>query len=330
MYYLKFLGGLALLIFSAKYLVQGGVSIARHFKIPGLIIGLTIVAVGTSAPELIVSVMAAFKGNPEIAVGNVVGSNIANIALILAITAILVPIPVSKNSVRLDWPVMMFASLLLFLFVYDNKLVFYEGLIFIGLLILYLFILIKISKKEQVHPIEISNNSSDKNKEISIRVSVFLIIISSIGLAFGADFLVNGASAIAMEIGASKRVISLTIVAVGTSAPELTASIIAGLRKETDIAIGNIMGSNIINIFLVLGAATMIHEIPVDHIAFSFDMIWMIFISFLLLLFIYPFKTIFLNRVEGMLLLLAYLVYASMLIYGINFESVSNTLARLF
>jgi cation:H+ antiporter len=330
MYYLKFLGGLALLIFSAKYLVQGGVSIARYFKIPGLVIGLTIVALGTSAPELIVSVLAAYKGNPEIAVGNVIGSNIANIALILAITAILVPIPVSKNSVRLDWPVMMFASLLLFQFVYDNKLVFYEGLIFIGLLILYLFILIKISKKEPVHPIEISIDNSENTKETGIRLSIFLIILSSVGLAFGADFLVDGASSIALDMGVSKRVISLTIVAVGTSAPELTASIIAGLKKETDIAIGNIMGSNIINIFLVLGTASMIHEIPVDHIAFSFDIIWMIFISFLLLLFIYPFRTIFLNRVEGMLLLLAYLIYTTMLIYGINFESVSNTLARLF
>jgi cation:H+ antiporter len=330
MEYVQFIGGLALLIISAKFLVKGGVSIAKYFKIPSLVIGLTIVAIGTSAPELIVSVTAAFSGNPEIALGNVVGSNIINIALILAITAMLVPIPVNINSVRLDWPIMMLASVLVYVFLLNNKLELYEGLIFMILLISYIFILIKNSKKEPLHPVQLPEDNTIEAKSTGIWLSIAFIIASSLGLAYGANFLVDGASTIAANFGVSQRVISLTIVAIGTSAPELTASIVAGLKKETDIAIGNIMGSNIFNIFLVLGSSILVSEIQVDQVTFSFDIIWMMFIAVLLFLFIYPFKTVYLNRAEGFILFLAFLVYTYMLLFGHDFESILNTFANLY
>jgi len=310
MEYLKFLGGLALLIISAKYLVQGGVSIAKFFKIPSLVIGLTVVAIGTSAPELIVSVNAALTGNPEIALGNVIGSNIMNIALILSLTAILIPIPVNRNSVRIDWPVLMLASVLLYLFILDDKIKFYEGFIFFSLLVIYTVFIIRKSKKESVKSVHIPKDEIDSVKQLSLSVAMIVIVVSSVGLAYGADFMVDGASSIAEGMGISKRIISLTVVAIGTSAPELTASIIATVKKESDIAIGNIMGSCIFNIFGVLGLTSMIHSISVDHLAFSFDILWMIFIS--------------------ILLFLAYVVYTFMLITGYDFESLSNSISGLF
>jgi cation:H+ antiporter len=327
--YLKFISGLALLILSAKYLVQGGVSIAKYFKMSNLVIGLTIVAIGTSAPELIVSVNAAISGNPEIALGNVVGSNIVNIAFILAITAILMPIPVDRSSVRLDWPVMMLASVLLYVFILDNEIVFYEGFIFFSLLVAYTVFLLRKSKKDSL---TLSKNEPDdiaKVKQMGVGLALIVIILSSVGLAFGADFMVDGASSIAEKMGVSKRVISLTIVAIGTSAPELTASLMAAFRKETDIAIGNIIGSNIFNIFAVLGITSMIHPIFSDHIAFSFDIIWMLFIAILLFLFIYPFKTVYLNRAEGLILFIAFLIYMFMLIFGYDFESITNSFSSI-
>lgn len=330
MEYIKFFAGLALLIISAKYLVQGGVSIARFFKISNLVIGLTIVAIGTSAPELIVSINAAITGNPEIAMGNVVGSNIVNVAFILGITAILVPIPVNRNSVIVDWPVMMIASVLIYVFILDNKLASIEGLVFVILLISYVVFILKKSKKDNKILLEHQPDEVTKTKQLGMGLAILFIILSSAGLAIGADLLVDGASQIAASLGVSKRVISLTIVAIGTSAPELTASIIAGLKKETDIAIGNIMGSNIFNIFAVLGFSSIIHPISVEHLAFGFDIIWMIFIAVLLFLFIYPFKTIFLNRIEGFLLFTAYLIYMYMLIFGYDFESIANTFTSLF
>lgn len=325
MEYIKFVAGLAILVFSGKYLVQGGVSLARYFKISTLVIGVTVVAFGTSAPELIVSINAAVSGNPEIAFGNVIGSNISNIGLVLAITALLIPIPVHKNSLRLDWPMMMLACSLLYIFILDDNLAYYEGIILFVILLAYLYFLITKSRKEHVP----ETSEAEQDKQYKLWVSIVLIAVSSLGLAFGADFLVDGATDIASSWGVSKRVISITIVAFGTSVPELTASIMAAAKKQTDISIGNIIGSNIFNIMTVLGITSMVKDIPVDHLAFSFDIIWMLFIAVLLFLFIYPFKTVFLNRVEGALLLLAYAIYMSLVILGYDFESIGNTISHL-
>jgi cation:H+ antiporter len=169
-----------------------------------------------------------------------------------------------------------------------------------------------------------------KSKSSTPGLALFFILVSSAGLAFGADMLVSGASEIASSLGVSKRIISLTIVAIGTSAPELTSSIIAALKKETDIAIGNIIGSNIFNIFAVLGVSSMIQSLSVDHLAFSFDIIWMIFVAILLFLFIYPFKTIYLTRIEGLILMTAFFVYMFMLLFGYDFESITDSLAQIY
>ncbi|MBN1253107.1 MAG: calcium/sodium antiporter [Bacteroidales bacterium] len=325
MEYVKFISGLIILIFSGKYLVEGGVSLAKHFNISTLVIGVTVVAFGTSAPELIVSVNAAISGSPEIAFGNIVGSNIANIGLVLAITAILIPIPVNRISFRFDWPFMMLASILLFVFTFNDVISFYEGLILFLILIVFIYFAVS---KGNVKKDEAKVNETDEPK-FKLILSVIIIVISSFGLAFGADFLVDGASSIATSWGVSKRVISITIVAFGTSVPELTASVIAAFNKETDISIGNIIGSNIFNIMAVLGITSMVKEIPIDHIAFSFDIIWMLFVSVLLFLFIFPFKTIYLNRAEGMLLLLSYIIYISLVLGGFDFESFTQSFAQL-
>ena len=315
MEYIEFLSGLALLIISGKYIVDGGVSFARHFKIPTLVIGVTVIAFGTSAPELIVSINAAISGNPEIAFGNVVGSNISNIGLVLGLTAVLIPIPVNRVSFRVDWPVMMFASILLYIFILNDLIGFWEGAILFLILISYLLFTVRKSRSKK------QNKDNTEKPAFTLLISIIIIVLSSVGLAFGADFFVDGASSIAESWGVSKRVISITIVAFGTSAPELTASITAALKKETDISIGNIIGSNIFNIMAVLGITSMVQEIPVNHIAFSFDIIFMLFVSLLLFLFIFPFKTIYLNRVEGMLLVLSYIIYIVLVFVGFDFET---------
>lgn len=313
--------GIVLLVSSGKFLVQSGVSIARHFNIPTLIIGITIIAFGTSAPELIVSVKAALTGNPEIAFGNVIGSNISNIGLVLAVTALIIPIPVGKTSWRIDWPIMMLASVLLYAFTLNNLLGFWESFILFALLAAYLLYSVKLSKPDIV-----SEQIEEHKPQYKLWLSLVIVVVSSGGLAYGADLLVNSAVNIATDLGVSKRVISITIVAFGTSLPELTASIIAALKKQTDISIGNIIGSNIFNIMAVLGITGMIHPIAIDHIAFSFDIIWMMFVAVLLFLFIFPFKTVYLNRVEGVLLFLSYILYLVAVIGGFDFESLNNTL----
>jgi cation:H+ antiporter len=320
--YLIFVVGLVLLVYSGKYLVQSGVSIAKHFNVPTMVIGVTVIAFGTSAPELLVSVKAALSNSPEIAFGNVVGSNISNIGLVLAITAILIPIPVNKTVLRVDWPVMMLASVLLYFFTLNNILGFFESLILFILLVAYLYYSVYQSKKINK---KVDINDKEEKPQYSMLISVVLIIVSSLGLAFGANLLVKSAVNIATVWGVSERVISITIVAFGTSVPELTASIIAAMKKQTDISIGNIVGSNIFNIMAVLGITGMIQEIHIDHVAFAFDIIWMMFIAILLFFFIYPFKTVYLNRVEGVLLFLSYVIYMALVLTGTDFESLYSS-----
>lgn len=289
MEYIQLIAGLILLLVSANYLVKGGVSLAEKFKISPLVIGMTVIAFGTSAPEFIVSLSAAIKGNPEIAIGNVVGSNIANIGLILAITALILPIPVQKESIRNDGPLMLIASILFILASMNGMISRVEGLIGFGILLAYTVWMIRASRKSHkerasvaIHPPRIS----------PLMASLF-IIGSSIGLAYGANFLIEGATVIATKLGVSQKVIGVTIVSFGTSVPELAASVTAALKKETDISIGNIIGSNIFNILCVIGLSSAIHPIPVDFALFRPDFIWMLAFSVLILVFIYPLRANF-------------------------------------
>lgn len=297
--------GLVLLLASGKYLVESSVIIARHFKIPTAIIGLTVVAFGTSAPELLVSIQAAINGHPDMAVGNVMGSNISNILLVLALTTIIFPIPVKRKSILRDWPIMMGISILLLLFLIDLRLSRVEGFILVGLLMGYILF----SVLEARNP----NNADAHDESILSRtkwwVAIIIFFISCIGLAYGADLLVDNAAILAKHLGISERVISITIVALGTSLPELATSLIAAFKKQADISIGNIIGSNIMNIISVLGITALIQPIHTVIEVIKIDMPWMLGTALILFLFMLPIRKGRISRLEGSVMLIGYASY---------------------
>ena len=306
--YLLLFAGLALLFVSGKYLVDSSVAISRRLRIPRMIIGLTVVAFGTSAPELLVSLQAAFSGYPEIAIGNVVGSNISNILLVLAITALIFPIPVPPASVKRDWPIMMGISLLLYVFSKNGWISRLEGGIFVLLLAAYILFSVLRSRKV----VRKEEEETDKGL-MPWWLATTIFVFSCVGLAFGASLLVENVALIAEEIGISRRVVSITMVAVGTSIPEVATSVIAALKKETDISVGNIVGSNIMNIVSVLGFTSLVSPINVSKEIAGFDIPWMLGVSMLLLLLMLPASRSRITRREGIFMILIYLLYIYLL-----------------
>lgn len=306
--YLLLFAGLALLFVSGKYLVDSSVAISRRLRIPRMIIGLTVVAFGTSAPELLVSLQAAFSGYPEIAIGNVIGSNISNILLVLAITALIFPIPVPKSSVKRDWPIMMGISILLFFLSINGQISRLEGGILVALLGVYILYSVFSSRRAEHR----EEDNSDK-KLMRWWVAGIIFLASCVGLAFGADLLVENVALIAEEMGISTRVISITMVAVGTSIPEVATSVIAALKKETDILVGNIIGSNIMNILSVLGFTSLVNPISVSGEIAGFDIPWMLGVSLLLLLLMLPASRSRITRWEGSFMIVIYLLYIYLL-----------------
>lgn len=308
MEYLLLLVGFLLLLSSGKYLVRGSVALADHYKVSKLVIGVTVVSFGTSAPEMFVSSIAAYTNRPEVAIGNVIGSNIANIALVLALTSIIFPIPVRKNSTKIDAPFMIIISLMMYLLMLNLRLGRMEGFIFLGLLISYIIFVIRKSRREdEIDDVDLEGN-------LSKTVSIVMILLSTLGLAIGSDLLVDNAEKIALRMGISQRVIAITLLAFGTSLPELTTSVVAAFKKEMDISIGNIIGSNIFNILAVLGVASIVNPLEIAKEFIGFDIFWMLGISVLLFLFILPFKGGKLTRIKGVILFLAYLIYLYFLI----------------
>ena len=308
MEYILLLIGFGILLYSGKYLVKGGVLLGNKFKISTLVIGVTVVSFGTSAPELFVSLMSAINGYPEIAIGNVIGSNIANVALVLAVTSIIFPIPVRKNSVKTDTPIMLGVSLLFYVFILNKSLGMFEGVVFVIILISYIYFSVYNSKK--------NNDYEDKQPSLAHlhwSILVLMILGSAAGLALGSSLLVKNAEIIARNLGVSDRVIAVSLVALGTSLPELTTSAIAAFRHEMDISIGNIIGSNIFNILGVLGITSLVKKIPVDQYFIHVDIFWMLGTSILLFLFILPFKGGKLTRFKGLILFLVYVVYIYLL-----------------
>lgn len=302
--------GLAVLIIGGDFLVKGAVGIAEKFKLSPLVIGMTVVSFGTSAPELIVSIQAALEGVPEIAIGNVVGSNIANIALVLAITVLIFPIVVERNSKMIDWPMMMFSSILFYVFALDNVIEFWEGVVLVTILIAFVIFLIRNSRKNNVL-------ADDDFEAPSNPIMTYVYLFSGlIGLKFGADWLLEGAVGIAEGVGMSKKVIGVTIVAFGTSVPELVASAVAAYRKQTDISIGNLIGSNIFNILIVIGVTAIVKDTPVDESIISFDMIWMLAIALGLLPLMLIGKKM--GRIHGLILLSAYITFIGICLVNIN------------
>lgn len=304
---IKILGGFILLFLGGDWLVDGGVALARKYRISSLVIGMTIVAFGTSAPELLVSMISAIKGSAGIAMGNVLGSNIANIGLILGLTALLCPIPTENRKVLNNGLIMVLASVLLLVFSLSGGISRIEGLVLFAGIVLFTTLSIwkgRTAKTDQDSEIEI------QSKNMSVLAAILLIILSCAMLAFGADFMVDGATVLAKSMGVSDKVIGLTIVALGTSLPELAASVAAALKKEMDISIGNIIGSNIFNIMCVIGVSGSIRPIPFDYAQYTFDFIMMLAFSVALVLFVKPWKAQErLGRPAGIIFLLAYIYY---------------------
>lgn len=304
MAYLSLIAGLFLLIFSGNGLVKGSVQLARYFKISTLVIGLTVVAFGTSTPELFVSIKAAFKGAPDLAIGNVVGSNIANIGLILGLVAAMMPIALKRTHILKDWLVMTLASLMLAYAVLNGSIGFIEGSLFLIFLISYVSWSIYGSKKN------IKEQEEAPQPTMPMWKAIVFVLASVIGLYYGADWFVSGASTIAQAWGISDRVIGVSVVAFGTSVPELVTSLVAMYRKESDISVGNIIGSNIFNIWAILGTTAVLTPLPVNDIN---NMLVDIAVSFafalILLIFILPLKNGVITRWKGVILFLLYISY---------------------
>ena len=293
-----------ILLGSGHFLIKGGVCLAKRFKISTLVVGLTIVSLGTSAPELFVSLSAALKGHPDIAFGNVIGSNIANIGLVLGLTALILPIVVRSRSVKFDWPVMMISGVYLFLFGLDGRLNRLEGFILTISLIGFIVFLVMRSRK--------ANMKSRTVREIykfSLPVAIAIVLASSAGLMYGANFLVEGATELAEMFNVSERAISISMIAVGTSLPELVTSVIAAIRKQTDISIGNIIGSNIYNTFGILGVTSLVEPINISKEIMGFDMLWMFGFFILLFIFILPLKGGTIYRYKGLIFLILYIIF---------------------
>ena len=299
--------GLVVLIVGGELLVRGASKLALKMKITPFVVGLTVVAFGTSAPELFISVQSALEGSSSIALGNVVGSNICNLALVLGVTGIITKVSVSKSSLKFDWPVMMLAALLLYFFAATSlEISRLEGGIFLLCLILFLVFTFRNAKISGHVDLE-ETSPEEALVSDSMPKSFFFILIGLVGLYFGSEWFVKAAREIALNFGISERVIGVTVVALGTSLPELVTAIISALKKETDLALGNLLGSNIFNVFAILGVTVLIKPIEVDQQIVSMDMLWMLGVSLLVFVFMITGKKV--SRVESMLLLAVYALY---------------------
>jgi len=297
--------GFLLLVVGGEFIVRSSVAISLKFNISKLVIGMTVVAFATSLPELIVSINAALNDSPAIAINNVIGSNIANIALVLSIISILSYIEVDKNFYKKDWPIMFVFSIFLVIFcVTNNTLDRYEGLILVVLLLLFIYYSLNNSDAEFS-----DSDLDDKLVSTSNTKIIIWLLISSITLYFGADFLVNGAVDFAKQMNISEAVISVSIVAIGTSIPELAASLIAIAKREKGISIGNLIGSNIFNIGSVLGITAIIKPIQIANEIIERDLLWMLFFALLLLLMAIIPKKNSISKLKGLLMLFTYFLF---------------------
>ncbi len=297
--------GLLLLILGGNWLLKSAVGISLRLNIPKIVIGMTVVSFATSAPELIVSIKSALEGHADIAFGNVIGSNIANLGLVLAITILISTISVEKSFYKTDWPVMMISSVLFYGFIYfDGVLQRYEGIILFSLLIIFLIYLLKFQKKAVVDEIP------EGGEELPLHMIVLFFTIGGVALWGGSELLIDGAVGMAEYFSISERIIGITIVSIGTSIPELAASIIAILKKEKAISLGNLIGSNVFNILAVLGLTSIITPITVtDQGLLSNDIFWMLGVSLLILPLVFAPAKMKLSWKEGLILLGLYVVF---------------------
>ena len=309
--------GLALLVVGGDVLLRGAVGLATLFRLTPAVIGLTVVAAGTSVPELAVTGIAAWQGKPDIAVANVVGSNIFNIAVIIGICALIRPIAIAGNMIRLEYPVLVLTTFLCLVLVQDGEINRLEALLFLAAYVGFTVYLVGLVR-QQVTKIEIAD-LTDEVKQLSVESETLrpwlcytLVTAGIVLLAGGAHVTVLGAVEVARMLGWSERVIGLTIVAAGTSLPEVFASIVSLARGRDDVAIGNVIGSNIFNILFILGLSAVIFPLPVSAALISCDLWWMLGVTLLL----YPimFTRLLVSRWEGALLLSVYGVYIALLL----------------
>jgi len=314
--YILLIIGFILLIKGANLLVDGASSVGKKLNISDLVIGLTIVAFGTSSPELFVNIFASIKGNTDIAIGNVLGSNIANIFLILGVSAIIFPLAVGKGTVWKEIPLSLLAALLLGVMANDrlidksdtSALTRIDGLVFIAFFIIFMYYSFGIAKRID------GIDDQLPQKQYGLLKSLLLIIAGLVGLGLGGNWIVNGAVQIASRLGVSQSLIGLTIVAVGTSLPELATSAVAAYKKNPEIAVGNIIGSNIFNIFFVLGLSSTIKPLPFNQ-SNNMDIGAVILASLLLFLWMFTGKKRSLDRWEGMIFLILYGSYITFLVF---------------
>ena len=311
MAFIAIIVGIILLIKGGDWLMRSAVSLSLKLSIPKIVIGMTVVSFATSAPELIVSIRSALLGHPDLALGNVIGSNIANLGLVLAVTIIISPISVNSNFYKTDWPMMISATLLFFLFIFfDYELSSIEGLILFVVLISFLFYLIFYQKETVID--EVTENEDI----LQFTQILYYLVAGGFSLWLGSETLIKGAVSLALDNGVSERIISVSIISLGTSIPELSASIIAVINKEKAISIGNLIGSNIFNLLAVLGITSMIAPVSViDMGLLDNDIWWMMGISFLILPLVFLFKRNQLNKIEGVILLSIYLSFLYPLIF---------------
>lgn len=308
--------GLVLLIFGGEYLVKGASRVANQFGISPLVIGLTVVAFGTSAPEMFVSIIASLKGNPDIAVANVLGSNIFNLCFILGLCGVIHPLSVHLQIIKTEVPILIGVSALAWFFFSNGTLSQNEGLLLLALALLYTAWVVSAAKQES----PASNLGSEFTKNKDFQWSNFakncgLILGSLVTLVFGSRFLVAGATSLAKDLGVSESLIGLTIVAAGTSLPEVATSVMATIRRQTDIAIGNVIGSNLFNILLILGGSAVLNKegLTISPVLLKIDVVVMFGTTLLALPIFISGKKV--SRLEGLALLGIFTTYTTYLVW---------------
>jgi cation:H+ antiporter len=312
--------GLVLLAGGGEALVRAATTLAELAGVSPAVIGLTVVAIGTSLPELVVSLVAALEGQPDLALANVVGSNIFNVAATLGLTALLLPLPVHGNAVRLEWPVMFGASVLLLALARDGVVGRFDAGVFLVALVFFIAYTVRVARqavtapeaRELAEQVEARDIDAPTGRPARPIVPLVVLVVGLAALVLGGRLLVDGAVALARLAGLSERVIGLTIVAGGTGAPELATSLMAALRRRTDVAIANMIGSNIFNILGILGVTALVSPVPVDPAVLRLDLWWMLATTVLLLPLLWSGAR--LSRVEGGLLVTSYGVYLVVLL----------------
>lgn len=315
--YILFAIGFVLLIKGADLLVTGASSIARRFNISSLVIGLTIVAFGTSMPELVVSTVSSLQGNTDIAIGNILGSNIANVLLILGICAAIYPLTVQKNTAWKEIPFSLLAVVCVFFLANDifidgnqsSQISRSEGLVLISFFVIFLYYTFGIASSAS----ESTNENQESIAPMKIAVSIAYVVGGLAGLVLGGQWIVDGAVKLASTVGLSQSIIGLTVIAIGTSLPELATSVVATMKKQTDIAIGNVVGSNIFNVFWILGFSSILSPLPFQNRS-NIDIIMAIVATILLFSFCFVGKKHMLTRIEGVIFIIIYILYVGFLV----------------